>query len=345
MESLISGDVLKPISDLGIVLLNKVEKATGWIFSTTTAKKEGYKNIIEEISKRDDINPIDRTVIISNFRKIKREHKNKTQIVDKAISLLEKGDNPEKLDNDWVLRFFEFCKAVSNEDLQYVWAKILANECKENSNNSFKLLNTISEISNNEINLIRKILKECNYGIRNFEAIGIIFIKNEYLEDIDIKYDESGNFNQNGLDDIEFLIATNVGDEAKPLIKIASGGEMSRIMLAIKTVLSDVDKIPVLVFDEIDTGISGKAAKAVGEKMKLISKKHQVICITHLATIAAKGDSNYYVSKNVVKQATVTDIRKLKENEIIEEIAKMTNGEVTETSKKHAMELRLANVG
>lgn len=159
-------------------------------FSTTTAKKEGYKNIIEEISKRDDINPIDRTVIISNFRKIKREHKNKTQIVDKAISLLEKGDNPEKLDNDWVLRFFEFCKAVSNEDLQYVWAKILANECKENSNNSFKLLNTISEISNNEINLIRKILKECNYGIRNFEAIGIIFIKNEYLEDIDIKYDE-----------------------------------------------------------------------------------------------------------------------------------------------------------
>ena len=190
MESLISGDVLKPISDLGIVLLNKVEKATGWIFSTTTAKKEGYKNIIEEISKRDDINPIDRTVIISNFRKIKREHKNKTQIVDKAISLLEKGDNPEKLDNDWVLRFFEFCKAVSNEDLQYVWAKILANECKENSNNSFKLLNTISEISNNEINLIRKILKECNYGIRNFEAIGIIFIKNEYLEDIEIKYDE-----------------------------------------------------------------------------------------------------------------------------------------------------------
>ncbi len=190
MESLISGDVLKPISDLGIVLLDKIEKATGWIFSTTTAKKEGYKNIIEEISKRDDINPIDRAVIISNFRKIKREHKNKTQIVDKAILLLEKGDNPEKLDNDWVLRFFEFCKNVSNEDLQYVWAKILANECKENSNNSFKLLNTISEISNNEINLIRKILKECNYGIRNFEAIGIICIKNEYLEDIDIKYDE-----------------------------------------------------------------------------------------------------------------------------------------------------------
>ena len=224
MESLISGDVLKPISDLGIVLLNKVEKATGWIFSTTTAKKEGYKNIIEEISKRDDINPIDRTVIISNFRKIKREHKNKTQIVDKAISLLEKGDNPEKLDNDWVLRFFEFCKAVSNEDLQYVWAKILANECKENSNNSFKLLNTISEISNNEINLIRKILKECNYGIRNFEAIGIIFIKNEYLEDIDIKYDEIIKLEDFGIMKREIttllkVISFDLGDEALRFIR------------------------------------------------------------------------------------------------------------------------------
>lgn len=162
---------------------------------------------------------------------------------------------------------------------------------------------------------------------------------------VSVELNSEEKFNSNGLDKVIFLIQTNVGDEFKSLTKIASGGEMSRIMLAIKTVLSDVDKIPVLVFDEIDTGISGKAAKAVGEKMKLISKKHQVICITHLATIAAKGDSNYYVSKNVVKQATVTDIRKLKENEIIEEIAKMTNGEVTETSKKHAMELRLANVG
>lgn len=162
---------------------------------------------------------------------------------------------------------------------------------------------------------------------------------------VSVELNSEEKFNSNGLDKVTFLIQTNVGDEFKPLTKIASGGEMSRIMLAIKTVLSDVDKIPVLVFDEIDTGISGKAAKAVGEKMKLIAKKHQVICITHLATIAAKGDSNYYVSKNVVKQATVTDIRKLKENEIIEEIAKMTNGEVTETSKKHAIELRLANVG
>ena len=92
--------------------------------------------------------------------------------------------------------------------------------------------------------------------------------------------------------EVEFFICTNIGDESKPLVKIASGGEMSRLMLAIKSVLASTDEVPVLVFDEIDTGISGKAAKAVGEKLKAISKTHQVICITHLAPIAAKGDYN-----------------------------------------------------
>lgn len=190
MDSLISGDILKPISDVGIELLNKIEKTTGWMLSTTTAKKEGYKNIIEEISKREDINPMDRAVIISNFRKIKNEHKNKAQIIDKAIQLLDNGNNPEKIDNDWLLRFFELCKNVSNEELQYVWAKVLADECKEENNNSFKLLMTISTISGKEINLVKKILKECNYAVRDFEAIGIVCLTNEYLDSINVKYED-----------------------------------------------------------------------------------------------------------------------------------------------------------
>lgn len=159
---------------------------------------------------------------------------------------------------------------------------------------------------------------------------------------VDIKYDESGNFNQNGLDDIEFLIATNVGDEAKPLIKIASGGEISRIMLAIKTVLADTDEVPILIFDEIDTGISGKAGNAVGEKLKTISKNHQVIIVTHLASIAAKGDSNYYIYKEVEVDNTKTRIKNLNEQEVIEEIARIASGIVSEISLKHAMELRAA---
>ena len=159
---------------------------------------------------------------------------------------------------------------------------------------------------------------------------------------VDIKYDESGNFNQNGLDDIEFLIATNVGDEAKPLIKIASGGEISRIMLAIKTVLADIDEVPILIFDEIDTGISGKAAKSVGEKIKIISQKHQVLCITHQANIAAKGDSNYFISKKVENEKTYTNIKLLNEAEVIEEIARISSGDITKNALEHAREMRLS---
>ena len=147
-------------------------------------------------------------------------------------------------------------------------------------------------------------------------------------------------FTKGGLDKVEFMICTNTGDEEKQLTKIASGGEMSRVMLAIKTVLADIDEVPILIFDEIDTGISGKAAKSVAEKMKLISKKHQVICITHLASIAAKGDFNYYISKKIKENKTVTNIKRLDEEETIKEIARIANGDVTEIAIENARELR-----
>ena len=150
------------------------------------------------------------------------------------------------------------------------------------------------------------------------------------------------DFNKDGTDEVEFMIATNRGEDKKPLIKIASGGEMSRIMLAIKTVLSDVDDVPILIFDEIDTGISGKAGNAVGEKLKKISKKHQVIIVTHLASITAKGDANYYIYKEVQNEKTATKIRKLNEEEVIQEIARISSGIVSDISIKHAQELRKA---
>ena len=147
-------------------------------------------------------------------------------------------------------------------------------------------------------------------------------------------------FNCNGLDRVEFMICTNRGEEEKELSKIASGGEMSRVMLAIKTVLADVDKVLTLVFDEIDTGISGKAAKAVGEKLKAISKNHQVMVVTHSASIAAKGKYNYFISKKTINDKTYTDIRQLSEKETIEEIARISSGDVTNISIAHARELR-----
>ena len=147
-------------------------------------------------------------------------------------------------------------------------------------------------------------------------------------------------FNINGLDIVEFMISTNKGEEEKELSKIASGGEMSRVMLAIKTVLADVDKVLTLVFDEIDTGISGKAAKAVGEKLKSISKHHQVMVVTHSASIAAKGKYNYFISKKTIDNKTYTNIKQLNEEETIKEIARISSGDVTDISIAHAKELR-----
>ncbi len=161
---------------------------------------------------------------------------------------------------------------------------------------------------------------------------------------IKIEFDVENNFNKNGLDKIEFVISTNVGEEAKSLIKIASGGEMSRIMLAIKNVLADVDKIPVIIFDEIDTGISGVAANVTGEKMKQISRKHQVICVTHLASIAAKGDYNYFVCKEIENEKTRTKVKQLSEDEILNEIARISTGTITDISLKHAKELRYMSI-
>ena len=148
------------------------------------------------------------------------------------------------------------------------------------------------------------------------------------------------DFNKNGIDEIEFFISTNIGEDSKPLAKIASGGEMSRIMLAIKTVLANTDSTPVLIFDEIDTGISGNAAKSVGEKLKIIGQSHQVLCITHQPSIAAKGDVNFYINKESQDGRTFTKVRKLSEEEIINEVARIANGEVTEIARKHALELR-----
>ena len=159
---------------------------------------------------------------------------------------------------------------------------------------------------------------------------------------VKIDFNTENEFNKNGLDIVEFMIATNIGEEEKSLIKIASGGEISRIMLAIKTVLADTDEVPILIFDEIDTGISGKAAKAVSIKMKNIARKHQILCVTHLATIAAKGDYNYYISKEVENDKTRTKIERLNEEETIKEIARIASGDVNEISIEHAKQLRIA---
>lgn len=197
--------------------------------------------------------------------------------------------------------------------------------------------------------LENKMLKLCeSIKTRRMEASVILNEKiNKELSELEMKNAkfnakiiDLADFTANGLSYVEFVITTNLGEEEKKLNKIASGGEMSRIMLAIKTVLSDIDEVPVLIFDEIDTGISGKAANSVGVKLKKIAQKHQVLIVTHLASIAAKGEFNYYIYKEVENGKTNTKIKLLDEEDTIKEIARIASGEVTEIAISHAKELR-----
>ena len=191
-------------------------------------------------------------------------------------------------------------------------------------------------------------LAEKMHELRNEYGKVLSININKVLEDLEMKnaninihvdYNEE-EFFENGRDIVEFYITTNLGEDEKQLAKIASGGEMSRIMLAIKKVLADTDKMPVLIFDEIDTGISGKAAGAVAEKLNGISKNHQVLCISHLPSIAAIADYNYFISKRVINERTNTNIKLLNEKETLEEIARISSGEINEATIQYAMQLR-----
>ncbi len=163
---------------------------------------------------------------------------------------------------------------------------------------------------------------------------------------VDIRFDDEldtlgeRGFTQHGLDKIEFLISANLGEPLKPLARIASGGEMSRVMLAIKTILAQIDRIPTMIYDEIDNGISGKAAQKVGEKLAYISRGHQVICVTHLAQIACMAEHHYLIEKTIEKSSTKTIVKKLKGKENINEIARLIGGgEASAASLKYAEEM------
>jgi DNA repair protein RecN (Recombination protein N) len=155
---------------------------------------------------------------------------------------------------------------------------------------------------------------------------------------IEVKLEQK--FNLKGMDKVTFYISTNPGEPLKPLQKIVSGGELSRMMLALKTVFVDKDHIPSIIFDEIDTGISGRIAQCVAEKMYNISKKHQVFCVTHLPQIASMSDTHYWVSKRVIKNKTYTKVKRMNEQEKQYEIARMIGGsEVTPLTLEHAKEI------
>ena len=176
-----------------------------------------------------------------------------------------------------------------------------------------------------------------------FDTIMVESLQNLNFNDVrfETEVQETNRFTSEGADEVRFMISTNIGEPVKPLSKVASGGELSRIMLAIKTLIARTDDIDTLIFDEIDSGISGKTAGAVALKMGEIAKNHQVICISHLPQIVAMADHHYKIAKTVRDNETVTEIRELDPDGSLQELARLFGaGEVTENSLMSAAELR-----
>lgn len=169
-------------------------------------------------------------------------------------------------------------------------------------------------------------------------------LKELYMErtEFDVRFTElpEDQFTEEGLEQVEFYITTNPGEPLKPLVRVASGGELSRVMLALKTIFSKSQGITSIVFDEVDTGVSGRVAQAIADKIYQISEDSQVLCITHLPQVAAVADYQYFIEKEIVGERTETKVRRLKQEERVTEIARMLSGsEITKLTVEHAEEL------
>ena len=301
--------------------LEKIEN----IDETYSQKLSELKNIyydIQELSR--DISQMKEDVYFNEEERNELEER-----LDLIYSLKRKYGNS-------IEEILKYKEQIENEIYEIENLDEINNKLKQELSKIKEKMSTLA----NKMNQIRK---ECAKELSNKinQELADLEMPNAKFN-VKIDFNKENEFNKNGLDIVEFMIATNIGEEEKSLIKIASGGEMSRIMLGIKSVLADVDKVPVLIFDEIDTGISGKAAKAVSIKMKNIARKHQILCVTHLATIAAKGDYNYYISKEVENDKTRTKIERLDEEKTIKEIARIASGDINEISIEHARQLRIA---
>lgn len=194
------------------------------------------------------------------------------------------------------------------------------------------------KLASSRLSLLRHDAAELMSQKINAELMELNFQNAQFV--VDFKEQEKTVYTANGIDVVEFLISTNKGEMPKPLAKIASGGEISRIMLAMKRITGELDYIPTLIFDEIDSGISGITASIVGKKLVQIAENHQVMCITHLPQIAACGTHHYKIQKTDNDESTVSTVVPLTENERVDEIARLLGGiNITETTRESAREL------
>ena len=316
-DSLLSENTIDSLS-MAIRALEKIEGIDKKYEIASNSLKSAYYEL-QELAR--DINGYKEDVY---FDEEERNHIEER--LDTIYSLKRKYGNS-------IQEILEYNKQIQEEIEHIANIEEYNNKLKVELKKIEKQMNILGK----KINVVRTEYAEKLSEFINQELVDLE-MKNAKIN-VKVEYKE-GEFFKTGKDIVKFYITTNLGEDEKELSKIASGGEMSRTMLAIKKVLADTDQVPVLVFDEIDTGISGKAANAVATKLKAIAKKHQVMCISHLPNIAAVADHNYFISKNVKEERTKTQIKLLKENEVIEEIARISSGEVNEVTLQYAYELR-----
>ena len=206
--------------------------------------------------------------------------------------------------------------------------KKLEKDRDEAKSKYYTLAQKLSDIRKSKAKIIEENLQDELKGLNMSDA------------NFKIEFEESPSMTLNGIDQVEFMISTNVGQGLKPLWKVASGGEVSRIMLAIKVIFSKVDNIPILIFDEIDTGVGGETVRKIANKLQEIGEATQVMSITHSPAIAAKATQQFYIEKNLVDNKTITQVKELNRDERVKEIARMLAGKnVSEAVIEHAREL------
>lgn len=239
------------------------------------------------------------------------EDKYGKSIADVLKKLEEKKEKLEELEN------FDMLRGQTEKQLK---------ETEE------KLLDISSKLSAVRKKTAKELSEKIRAGLEDLNFLDVKFT---------MEFKKLSHFTANGFDEAEFMISTNPGEPVRPLGMVASGGELSRIMLAVKTVLADTDDIPTLIFDEIDAGISGRTAQMVSEKLRVIARNHQVICITHLPQIAAMADCHFEIKKSVDNGRTSTSIQALDDGQIVDELARLIGGaKITETVRKSAAEMK-----
>ncbi|MGF0095880.1 DNA repair protein RecN [Peptoniphilus sp. SGI.035] len=335
---------------------NVLNNMTDTLIKLSEAKaliNDGYENVsAEDILDKIIVNIVDVTKFNKDLKATEEELEDIRYRLSDIAKELDKYINSREVDEEKLQYLRERIDLVNNLKLKYGNNIKKINSFYEEINerlvflqnfedNLQKLLNKIKNLEDEALKIAKKISDNRKKTARVLEKKVEEEINKLNIKDAKFKIDlKEKDLSSDGIDKIEFLIAPNLGQDLMPLAKVASGGEMSRIMLGFKSIIAEKDNIPTLVFDEIDTGISGKTAQIVGNKIKEVAKKRQVIVISHLPQIVALADTHFAIKKDVVNNSTISTIDKLDYEQRVQEVARLIGGmNVSEVAIETAKEM------